>query len=125
MGVESPGLLDHQKSVDTDQERLNTIQVKKAEHISKMELLGDQVPENRKRGLERLNEQEEAFLNRVKLAMATRRDIGTVFATSGYRVSSTNCRLDWGLVELHEDRIGRNKVRKYVFSPFVWFLTFC
>lgn len=30
-------------------------------------MLGDQFPENRKRGLERVIEQEEAFLNRVKL----------------------------------------------------------
>lgn len=53
-------------------------------------MLGDQVPENRKRGLERVIEQEEAFSNGVKLAMVTRRDIRSVFATSGYRVSSTD-----------------------------------
>lgn len=54
-------------------------------------MLGDQVPENRKRGLARVIEQEEAFLNRVRLAIGTRREIRTILASSGYRVSKTNC----------------------------------
>lgn len=120
IAVESLSLFDHQKSVDIDQVRLNKIQTIKAAYISKIERLDDQVLDNRKRDLARVVEQE--FSNRFKLAMATRREIGSAFATSGYRLSSKNCRLDWGLVELHEDRIEYNKVRNLYFFPYVFLL---
>lgn len=93
----------------------------KVEQISRIEAFGDQVPENRQRGLARMMEQEEAFFNRVRLAMGAHREIGTIPASSGYRLSKPNCLLDWGLVELHGDRIGHNKVRFYVFPPFFSF----
>lgn len=92
----------------------------KVEQIIKIEALGE-VPKNRQLGLARMMEQEEAFLNRVRLATGAHREIGTILASSGYRLSKTNCRLDWGLVELHGDRIGHNKVRFYVFPPFCLF----
>lgn len=93
----------------------------KVEQISKIEALGDQVPKNRQLGLARMMEQEEAFLNRVRLPTGAHREIGTILASSGYRLSKANCRLDWGLVELHGDRIGHNKVRFYVSPPFCLF----
>ncbi len=36
---------------------------------------------------------------------------GCVFASSGYRIASTNCSLDWGLIEVSAESI--NAVRKY------------
>lgn len=89
----------------------------KIEQIREIEMLDDQVSENRKGGLENVIEMEEIFLNRIRLAKDARREIGTVFASSGYRVSESNYRLDWGLVELYEDRIGYNKVRFHASPP--------
>lgn len=59
--VDSPSLLDHQRSVDTDKGHLSKIQAMKVEQIIKIEALGDQVPKNRQLGLARMMEQEEAF----------------------------------------------------------------
>lgn len=63
----SPSLLDHQRSVDTDKGHLSKIQAMKVEQVIKIEALGDQVPKNRQLGLARMMEQEEAFLNTVRI----------------------------------------------------------
>ena len=36
--------------------------------------------------------------------------LGTVFATSGYRISASGQALDWGLIEINKDRTVSNKV---------------
>lgn len=46
----------------------------------------------------------------ITLLGASDREIGTVFATSGFTVNSKLQLLDWGLVELLPERIGTNKV---------------
>lgn len=41
------------------------------------------------------------------------RRLGRVLASSGYSVASTGCALDWGLVEVNEERLAGNLVSLY------------
>lgn len=87
MFISSPSDLDHQKSVDADQTRLQKIQALKEEYAEKIQMQGDGVPDSWKRSLERVKEQEEVFANRPRLARVTERDIGSflVSKASHYR----------------------------------------
>ncbi len=76
--IESPSLLDYLTSVSADEANLSEIQTKKADLISKIETLGDQVLEIRKVSLARVLRAEEAFLNRIRLAQGAHREIGTI-----------------------------------------------
>ncbi|KAI9759654.1 MAG: hypothetical protein M1840_003237 [Geoglossum simile] len=47
----------------------------------------------------------------LELATSFRKQVGTIFATSGLRVSaSQGCSLDWGLVKLEPSRCGTNEL---------------
>jgi hypothetical protein len=122
--VDSPSSVDHEKSLAIDEVHLNEIQELKAAQLEKIEMLGNQVPEVRKRGLQRCVEKEQAFIKRITTAEDSDRVIGTLLASSGYRVSDgKGCRLDWGLIRLHNDRVGTNEVRFHVFFSF-WMTDF-
>lgn len=52
---------------------------------------------------------------RIDTATSADRQIGTVFVTSGVKLSPENrfeggCRMDWGLIDLAAERVGINKV---------------
>lgn len=49
--LDSPSLLIHQTSIVTDKVQLSKIEAMKAEQIGNIKMLGEQVPENRKRYL--------------------------------------------------------------------------
>lgn len=50
---------------------------------------------------------------RIAHATSADREIGTLFASSGLRVSATHrCQLDWGLIELKPGRIGTNHLQE-------------
>src|SRR5579862_345594 len=49
--------------------------------------------------------------NELKKALDFDHHFGTVFATSGYKTSTTlQCSLDWALVDVQDTRRGENKV---------------
>ncbi len=81
--VESPSLVDHEKSLEIDRGHLNEIQELKVAQLEKIEILGDEVPEVRTRGLQRSVEKEQAFMKRIVTAENSDRDIGTLLASSG------------------------------------------
>ncbi len=45
------------------------------------------------------------------------RQLGRVLASSGFKVASTGCGLDWGLVEVNEERVAGNLVSVHSRSP--------
>ncbi|KMP02047.1 hypothetical protein CIHG_05396 [Coccidioides immitis H538.4] len=55
-----------------------------------------------------------AAVYRQKLASAkdADRNIGNLFAASGYQVSESGCLLDWALIDLNPGRIGVNRCRE-------------
>ena len=50
-------------------------------------MLADDVPDSRKRGLERVKEREEAYANRLRLARVTEREIWLVFGIPSQSLS--------------------------------------
>jgi hypothetical protein len=51
------------------------------------------------------------FEPRIEGAERFDRHIGHVLASSGYRLSQTDCNLDWALIALNPSKIGKNMVR--------------
>lgn len=47
------------------------------------------------------------------------RRLGCVLATSGFRVANSGCAVDWGLVEVDDERVAGNMVslRPFSFGP--------
>lgn len=64
----------------------------------------------RTRHLEKEIRNCENATKRVRELQNLDRQLGCVIASSGYRIAKTGCSLDWGLVEVSEERLAGNVV---------------
>ncbi|KAM5439785.1 hypothetical protein MferCBS31731_004195 [Microsporum ferrugineum] len=59
--------------------------------------------------IDKLNQKMDLCIAAKSQATSADREIGSVLASSGLRVSADECRLDWALIDLYPERIGMNK----------------
>lgn len=60
--------------------------------------------------LERRETEKVLLLEKISNMRKFNRHFGTVLATSGHSVAKEGHSLDWGLIQVKEDRMGSNKV---------------
>lgn len=71
----------------------------------------------RERGLNTLIERVRVAAERVHELKGYEMKLGHVFASSGFRVAGSGCALDWGLIEVEEERVGANVVSTQLQEP--------
>lgn len=120
-GVDSPSEVDLrdtlQASISFRQARLEIV------NETKMLIENGLASAGRTRHLEKGIRNWENATKRVSELQSLDRRLGWVLASSGFRIAKTGCSLDWGLVEVSEERLAGNVVGFNVAWKDAWPLT--
>ena len=115
--VYSPSNDDHFRSAAINSANLASATERYEELKRRIDILGDDAPSKAINSLTRMQATAEMYERRISEGHAADRRIGNLFASSGYAVSERHlCQLDWALINLDEDRIGTNLVRRNYFE---------
>ncbi|KAL2008708.1 hypothetical protein VTN00DRAFT_6902 [Thermoascus crustaceus] len=115
--VSHPSSVDHRLSLARDYETLGRHHYLDTELRCQMQQAEDQINATKlasiNNDLAYIHTHISILRQRISHATSADREIGTLFASSGLRVSPTHqCQLDWGLIELKPERIGTNYLQE-------------
>ncbi|KAI9784443.1 MAG: hypothetical protein M1839_002099 [Geoglossum umbratile] len=109
-----------QPSVLGRAEHISMLEKEELRHGGNVKRLREQVEYEpwRVRELEMMEDMVRITSNKLQTALDFDPHFGTVFATSGYKISATRrCSLDWALVDISDTRRGENKVPEMMGEP--------
>lgn len=108
-----PSQVDHERTISRPKKAVELQQSEKERMEAKLRTSSGSDVSSRER-IAQLSLIIEKRKEVIDTAISANRQVGTVFATSGVRLSlEWNCRIDWGLIELATERVGINKVSLY------------
>lgn len=99
---------DHESVISSQKEVLELYRENEGKWISKLQV--DEENSGTQKALESTQVQISDCERNIALVETADREVGQVFAASGYTLAGREqCRLDWGLISFHPERVGVNK----------------
>lgn len=103
-----PGFDDNKLLIDAQESRV--AQLRQDERRWSRLVIETPLDSNAKENLSNTQRKIARCVERINMARASNRKLGTVFAASGYTINDEGSLLDWALVELPSERVGYNIV---------------